>query len=59
MADSKIITSMMDEKRVFNPSKESSQHAYIKSMDEYKELYRQSIENPEAYWSEVASQLHW
>ena len=34
------ITSMMEEKRIFNPPKELSKKAYIKSMDEYKKIYK-------------------
>ncbi len=59
MADEKIITSMMEEKRVFPPPKELSEKAYIKSMDEYKKIYKESIENPEKFWGEMAEQLDW
>ena len=59
MADEKIITSMMEEKRVFSPPKELSEKAYIKSMDEYKKIYKESIENPEKFWGEMAEQLDW
>jgi len=47
MAKPKIITSMMEEKRVFNPPEELSKAAYIKSMKEYKEIYQRSIDAPE------------
>jgi len=43
----KQITSMMEEKRVFKPSKELSQQAYIKSMAQYNKIYRKSIDDPE------------
>jgi acetyl-CoA synthetase len=59
MADVKTITSMMGEKRVFNPPKEFSERAYIKSMAEYKELYQRSIKDPEGFWGEMAGQLDW
>ena len=39
MEKTKAITSMMEENRVFNPSEETSQDAYIKSLDEYREIY--------------------
>jgi acetyl-CoA synthetase len=59
MADVKKITSMMEEKRVFNPPKEFSAKAYIKSMDEYKKIYQASIKDPSKFWGEAAEQLDW
>jgi acetyl-CoA synthetase len=53
------ITSMMDEKRVFDPPEELRQKAYIKSMEEYKEIYQRSINDPEGFWAELAEQLSW
>ncbi len=50
------ITSVMVEKRIIYPSAEFSQKAHIKSFEEYKELYKKSIENPELFWSEVAQE---
>jgi len=38
MSEVKGITSMMGEKRSFNPPKEFTKSAYIKSMAEYKKL---------------------
>ena len=52
-------TSILKEKRIFNPSKGFSKNAHIKSMKEYKKIYDASIKNPEKFWSEKASQLHW
>ncbi|PZR23252.1 MAG: acetate--CoA ligase [Citrobacter freundii] len=31
----------------------------IKSLDEYRKVYQQSIENPEKFWGEVASHFTW
>ena len=53
------ITSMMDEKRVFNPPGELSKKAYIKSLDEYKKIYKRSVDDPEGFWGEMAKQLDW
>jgi acetyl-CoA synthetase len=55
----KTITSMMKEKRVFNPPEEIRQKAYIKSLDEYKQIYQRSIDDPEGFWAELAEQLDW
>ncbi len=31
----------------------------IKSLDEYKETYKRSVENPEGFWADVASNFQW
>ncbi len=56
---SNYITSILKEDRIFYPPKDFSKKAYIKNMQEYEKLYKQSIKNPEAFWAEKASQLHW
>src|SRR5687767_13613234 len=54
------ITSVMQEKRVFKPSKEFSKQAHIKSLAEYRKLYRQSIRSPEKFWAKQAkNELVW
>lgn len=59
LIEANTITSMMDEKRKFEPPKSVSEKAYIKSFKQYKELYDESINNPDKFWSERASELHW
>ena len=59
MASEKGMISMMEEKRVFPPPKEVSEKAYIKSIEEYRKIYKESIENPEKFWGELAEQLDW
>jgi acetyl-CoA synthetase len=53
------LSSVMHEKRVFYPPEELSREAYIKSLDEYKELYQRSLGDPEGFWGEAAQQLDW
>ncbi|HML59094.1 MAG TPA: acetyl-coenzyme A synthetase N-terminal domain-containing protein, partial [Ferruginibacter sp.] len=31
----------------------------IKSFEDYQKAYRQSVENPEAFWSSVAEHFTW
>lgn len=31
----------------------------IHSFDEYQKVYQESIENPEAFWSDIAEHFHW
>lgn len=44
---------------VYSPSEEFSAKARIPSMEAYETLYRESIENPEAFWAKEASELTW
>jgi acetyl-CoA synthetase len=50
---------MAVETRKFPPSKEFSKNAYIKSMAEYKKMYKRSIEDMEGFWAEQAEQIDW
>ena len=38
---------------------EFSARARVRSLDEYRTLYRRSIEEPEAFWRDQAKSLHW
>ena len=51
------IESHLIENRVFQPAEAFSTKAYISSFDQYQKLYRESIENPEEFWSQQASEL--
>jgi len=55
----KTLSSMMQERRVFYPPAELSRKAYIKSLEEYKEIYQRSLDDPEGFWGEAAQQLDW
>lgn len=60
MADSTKIEVLLEEKRGFPPPKDFSAKAHVKSMDEYKKLYKRSIEDPEGFWAEMAEKnLNW
>ena len=56
----KHVESVYIEKRIFDPSQSFSEKAHIKNMEEYRELYRRSIEDPEAFWTVMAEKhLDW
>ncbi len=60
MSEAGKIDVLMAEKRTFPPSKEFSERAHIKSMKEYEQIYKRSIEDPEGFWSEMAEKnLTW
>ncbi|MBL8604068.1 MAG: acetate--CoA ligase [Myxococcales bacterium] len=56
---SNSIESLLKESRVFPPDEEFSAHAHIRSLEQYRALYEKSIHEPEAFWGEIASSLHW
>jgi acetyl-CoA synthetase len=53
------IESNMSARTVFPPSAEFSRHAYITSLEEYRRIYRRSVEDPAGFWGEMAGQLDW
>jgi acetyl-CoA synthetase len=55
----KEIESLLKEVRRFEPPESVARTAYISSLDEYRMLYRKSVDNPEAFWAERAEELDW
>jgi acetyl-CoA synthetase len=53
------IDSILQEQRSFPPPPEFSKNAHIKSLEEYERLYKESIDDPDKFWSRIASELHW
>jgi len=55
----KTIDSVSLEGRVFKVPEALKKMAYIRGIEEYNEIYRKSMEDPEAFWAEKAQELHW
>jgi acetyl-CoA synthetase len=53
------IESVMQEGRRFSPPESFRARAKLKDAAEYERLYRRSLDDPEGFWGEVASELHW
>ena len=54
------IESVLNEKRVFKPSKSFSAAAHIQSMEQYRRMYQESIRQPERFWARHAkAELVW
>jgi acetyl-CoA synthetase len=51
--------SLLREDRVFPPPAEFAAKARIGSRAEYDEMYRRSVEEPDAFWAEAAAELDW
>ncbi|OGP30489.1 MAG: acetate--CoA ligase [Deltaproteobacteria bacterium GWC2_42_11] len=50
------VESMLKVEEVFEPSKEVIERAWVK---DYEKVYKKSVENPESFWGEIASELEW
>jgi len=53
------IESHLVENRVFEPANEFSKKARIQSMAQYREMWEESVKNPDAFWAREASELLW
>ena len=53
------IESILQEKRVFQSPPHLAKRAWIKSREQYEQMYRESIDSPEKFWEKIASELHW
>jgi acetyl-CoA synthetase len=60
LPNSSSIESVLQEHRIFSPPKEFSKRAHIKSLAEYRKLYKESISSPEKFWAKQAkNELIW
>src|SRR5438105_1773175 len=57
--DNRNIESHLKEKRVFKPAKEFARKARIKNLAQYRRMYRESIRQPDKFWSREAKELSW
>lgn len=53
------LDSSLRENRVFEPSEAFRSKAHISSLEQYEQMYRRSVEKPEEFWAEAASELEW
>src|SRR5206468_3561522 len=53
------IESHLIEKRVFKPAKDFAKKARIKSLAQYRKMYRESMRRPDAFWAREAKELVW
>ena len=57
-ASSGGIVNVMKEGRLFEPVQEFKEKARIGSMEEYERLYKEALDDPEAFWDKLAQELH-
>ncbi len=41
------------------PDSRITAEAHVSSMEQYKQMYKRSIEKPEEFWREIAEQFYW
>ena len=58
-SDGTNMESLLRENRVFQPPAEFAAKALIGSVEQYEAMYKRSVEEPEAFWAESASELEW
>lgn len=58
-ADSQSVMHLMIEERKFAPSDQFRKHALLSNEEQYAEMYRKSIDQPEDFWLEQAKTLDW
>ena len=50
---------MSKDHKIYSPSADWTVNAHINSLVKYKEIYNKSIENPDAFWSDIAKRITW
>jgi len=58
-SDGTNMESLLRENRVFPPPAEFAAKAHVASLAQYEAMYKRSVEEPEAFWGEAASELEW
>jgi len=59
MAGKKDERPLKEETRVFAPPAGLKKGAHIKTMQQYRRMYKRSLEDPDGFWSEYAEELEW
>ena len=59
VAPNQNIDSILHEDRSFPPPPEFSKSAHIRSEEDYNRLSAKAAADPEAFWSDIARELHW
>lgn len=54
MSEKDSIKVLMSEERTFAPSEDIISKAHISSLQQYEEMYKKSVDDPEGFWGEIA-----
>ncbi|KAM6918629.1 acyl-CoA synthetase short chain family member 2 like [Xenentodon cancila] len=47
------------QEKMYDPPNDLQRDAHVPDFDSYKTMYRKSLENPEAFWKEIADEFFW
>ncbi len=53
------ITSVLNEKRVFEPPAEFVRQAHVRGVEDYERLYREAEADPDTFWARAAEAIPW
>jgi acetyl-CoA synthetase len=59
MTQDKGIDSLMTEERTFPPPEQIKANAHVSSVEQYDQMWEESINDPDSFWLEQARSLHW
>ncbi|CAG2165558.1 unnamed protein product [Oppiella nova] len=48
-----------EEETIIYPNEEYKRDAHISSLEEYRRMYKRSIEDPEGFWTDIAKDFYW
>ncbi len=51
------MTSEVDKKELYEPPREFTDKAYVRSIDQYRAMYRESVDDPDGFWARMAEEL--
>jgi len=49
---------MAEDGLVFQPPKDTQKGAHCSSMEQYRQLYERSVQDPEGFWGEIAKEFY-
>ncbi|PXY70993.1 MAG: acetyl-coenzyme A synthetase, partial [Methanobacteriota archaeon] len=59
MAEHKSIENLLDEQRRFPPPEPIASEAHITDFEQYRSMWKRSIEDPDGFWAEIAEEFEW
>jgi len=57
--ESTNLSSSLREDRIFAPPADFVAKAHVKGIEQYEAMYRRSVDDPEGFWADAASELDW
>src|SRR5437762_2952733 len=59
MSERSAIESILHEDRVFPPPPDFAENAYVKTFEQYEQIYAEAAADPSAFWEKQARALDW